>query len=129
VEPLAAACALASARAGHPVDVPGPHTTVMSGLAAGVVSPVAWPDVQARFDGFCALEDEAADEGVRRLAALGLDRGECAGAALGAATALLGRERTRADLGIDESSEVLLLLTEGVTDPERFARVVSNSSP
>jgi diaminopropionate ammonia-lyase len=129
VEPLAAACTIASARAGVPVEVPGPHRTAMAGLACGIPSPLAWPALAARFDAFCAIEEETADEGVRRLAALGLDRGECAGAAAGAALELLARPDARAALGVDAGSSVLLLLTEGVTDPERFARITRRAAP
>jgi diaminopropionate ammonia-lyase len=124
VEPLAAACTIASARAGRPVEVPGPHRTAMAGLACGIPSPLAWPALAARFDAFCAIAEETADEGVRRLAALGLERGECSGATVGAALALLRDDGARRALEVDERSTVLLLLTEGVTDPERFARVV-----
>jgi diaminopropionate ammonia-lyase len=114
VEPVHAACALESARAGRLVTVPGPHTTVMAGLACGIPSPVAWPAVSARFDAFCAIEDDLADEGVRRLAALGLDRGECSGGVVGAAQ----------ELELDGDASVLLLLTEGVTDHDRWRTVV-----
>jgi diaminopropionate ammonia-lyase len=129
VEPLAAACTIASARAGAPVEVPGPHDTAMAGLACGIPSPLAWPALAARFDAFCAIAEETADAGVRRLAALGLDRGECAGAAVGAALELLRRDEARAALGVDERSSVLLLLTEGITDPERFARITGRAAP
>jgi diaminopropionate ammonia-lyase len=129
VEPLAAACTIASARAGRPVAVPGPHPTAMAGLACGIPSPLAWPALAARFDAFCAIEEDTADEGVRRLAALGLDRGECSGATVGAALELLREDEARAALGVDESSSVLLLLTEGVTDPERFARITAPAAP
>ena len=114
VEPVNAACALASARAGRLVTVPGPHATVMAGLACGVCSPVAWPAVSARFDAFCAIEDAVADDGMRRLAALGLERGECSGGVVAA-----GRE-----LDLGEDASVLLLLTEGVTDADRWRTVV-----
>jgi len=123
VEPASAACMLASIRAGEPVDVPGPHTTVMAGLACGRPSPVAWPAVSARFDLYVAIDDATADAGVRRLAELGLARGECSGATVGAALQLLADADARAALGVGTDSSVLLLLTEGVTDPERFATV------
>ena len=35
VEPLSAACGLRSAEAGHPVEVPGPHRSIMAGLNCG----------------------------------------------------------------------------------------------
>lgn len=126
VEPAAAACALASARAGEPVSVPGPHTSAMAGLNCGTVSMIAWPALR-RMDAFSSIGDEHAEWGVRRLAELGLDRGACSGGVLGAARELLTGEhapRFREALGIGADASVLLFLTESVTDPEHFERIV-----
>jgi diaminopropionate ammonia-lyase len=120
VEPADAACALASVRAGDPVTVPGPHGSAMAGLNCGTLSLPAWPALRAGFAAFCAIDDAAALWGVRRLAALGLDRGECSGGVVGAARELLAHDR----LGLGPDATVLLPLTEGVTDPELFERTV-----
>jgi diaminopropionate ammonia-lyase len=124
VEPVSAACALESARAGGLTEVPGPHPSIMVGLNAGLPSLVAWPLVSAGFDLFCAIEDEVAVEGMRRLAALGLEAGECSGGAAGAAGRLLADPGARAALHAGAQSSVLVLLTEGVTDPDAYARLV-----
>jgi diaminopropionate ammonia-lyase len=129
VEPEAAACALASARAGEPVTVPGPHESSMAGLNCGTVSMIAWPAVR-RMDAFCSIGDDAAEWGVRRLAELGLDRGECSGGVLGAARELLAGDNApglREALGLGSSASVLLLLTESVTDPEHFERITGRA--
>jgi diaminopropionate ammonia-lyase len=112
VEPEAADCLRRSVLAGEPVTVPGPHDSIMAGLNCGTPSALAWPVVAAAFDAFMAIPDDTARAGMRRLAALGLDRGECAGGVVGAAGAL----------GVEGS--LLLLLTEGVTDPAEFEEVV-----
>jgi diaminopropionate ammonia-lyase len=125
VEPADAACVLESARAGELTEVPGPHRSIMAGLNAGLPSRVAWPLVSGGFELFCAAEDEVAVEGTRRLAALGLEAGECSGGAAGAAARLLGDPGAREVLGAAHDSTVLVLLTEGVTDPEEFARIVT----
>lgn len=125
VEPVTAACVLASARAGRITEVPGPHGSIMAGLNAGLPSLVAWPLVSGGFDLFSAAEDEVAVEGTRRLAGLGLEVGECSGGAAGAAARLLGDADAREALGAGADSTVLVLLTEGVTDPEAYARIVS----
>ncbi len=125
VEPVAAACMLESVRAGRITEVPGPHGSIMAGLNAGLPSLVAWPLVSAAFDLFCAAEDELAVEGTRRLAALGLEAGECSGGAAGAAAHLLADGAAREALRADSCSTVLVLLTEGVTDPAAYARIVS----
>lgn len=124
VEPAAAACALASARAGHPVTVaPGP-ASIMAGLNCATPSAAAWPAVFAGFDAFCAIGDAHARRGLRRLAAAGLDRGACAGGVAGALEALLGDPGHRAALDLPDRPTVLALLTEGVTDPGAFAAAV-----
>jgi diaminopropionate ammonia-lyase len=100
----------------------------MVGLNCGTPSLVAWPDVSAGFDVLCAISDELAIAGMRRLAAAGIEAGECSGGSVGAAGAILADPQARAALGIDASSAVCVLLTEGVTDPEAYARVVSGAA-
>ena len=68
VEPLSAACGLHSAEAGHPVEVPGPHDSIMAGLNCGMVSIIAWPTVSAGADVFVAVDDAAAEHAMRDLA-------------------------------------------------------------
>jgi diaminopropionate ammonia-lyase len=124
LEPETAACALESIKAGEPVTVPGPHESIMAGLNAGTVSQLAWPVLRDRFDAFCAIDDSWAEEGMRRLAASGVEAGEVSGGTVGAALAICGDDAARAALGIDEGSTLFLLLTEGVTDPDNWQRVV-----
>jgi diaminopropionate ammonia-lyase len=124
VEPTTAACVLESARAGEITEVPGPHGSIMAGLNAGLPSIVAWPLVSGGFDLFCAVEDALAISGMRRLADLGLAAGECSGGAVGACGALLGDPAAREALQADPATSVLVLLTEGVTDPVAYRRLV-----
>lgn len=131
VEPADAACLMASAQAGRPVTVEGPHESIMAGLNCGIPSPIAWPDLNAAFDAFCAITDDAAEWGMRRLAGLRIDSGECAGGTVGAARLLLAgpnSDELRTLLRIDSGATVLMPLTEGVTDPEHFARLIVQSA-
>jgi diaminopropionate ammonia-lyase len=125
VEPTSAACMLESARAGRITEVPGPHPSIMAGLNAGLPSLVAWPLVSGAFEGFAAVDDHVAVEGTRWLAELGLEVGEVSGGSAGAAARLLADGDARADLGADDGSTVLVLLTEGVTDPDAYVRIVA----
>jgi diaminopropionate ammonia-lyase len=124
LEPTSAACALESIRAGAPVSVPGPHESIMAGLNAGSVSQLAWPVLRDRFDAYCAIDDSWAEEGMRRLAAIGVSAGEVSGGTVGAALAICADESARDALGIGEGSSLFLLLTEGVTDPANWDRVL-----
>jgi diaminopropionate ammonia-lyase len=125
VEPGAAACMLESVRAGRITEVPGPHESIMAGLNAGLPSSVAWPMVSRGFDLLCAVQDAVAVEGMRTLAALGLEAGECSGGSVGATGLLMADSQARAELGAGPESSVLVILTEGVTDPDAYARLVA----
>ena len=107
VEPETAACALASAEAGEPVEVPGPHDSVMAGLNCGRVSPVAWPAVSRGVEAFCAVGDDRAREAVALLASDGITAGESGAAGLAGLLAF------RDELGL--AGTVLVVNTEGDT--------------
>ena len=131
VEPESAACALASARAGRLTSVPGPHDSIMAGLNCGTPTSIAWPVLRAGVDVFVAIDDERARDGMRTLAAAGLVSGETGAAGAGALLELLtgpDAEQHRALLGLDADSRVVLISTEGATDPENYARVVGRTT-
>lgn len=119
VEPDGAHCVLASVQAGEMVEVPGPHTSIMAGLNCGRPSPIAWPWVSSGFDLFTAIDDVHAEEGMRALADAGVVSGETGAAPAGALLAF-GAQR----LGLTPTSTVLLLSTEGATDPGAYERIV-----
>lgn len=122
VEPTSAACVAAAVAAGHVVEVPGPHTSIMAGLNCGLASEIALPTVTAAFDAFVAVDDEVAASAMRLLADHGMDVGETGAAAL---AGLMAVDADHHDaLPIPEGASVLLLATEGVTDPANFARIV-----
>jgi diaminopropionate ammonia-lyase len=123
VEPLSAACGLASAAAGRPVFVPGPHDSIMAGLNCGAVSVVAWPAVQTGVDAFVAIDDADAERAMRDLAALGVTAGETGAASLAGLRAVVDAPITAT--GIDLAGRnVLVLCTEGATDPVAYERIV-----
>lgn len=119
VEPVGAHCMLASIEAGEVVEVPGPHRSIMAGLNCGRPSPIAWPWVSSGYDLFTAIDDADAEEGMRALAAEGVVSGETGAAPAGALLAL-----GAALLGLSPASTVLLLSTEGATDPVAYERIV-----
>jgi diaminopropionate ammonia-lyase len=122
VEPDSAACVAAAVEAGHVVEVPGPHRSIMAGLNCGLASMLALPAVAAGFDAFVTIDDDRCRTAIRSLAAAGLDVGETGAAALGGLMAL--RSEHGAELPVPAEATVLLLATEGVTDPVNFERIV-----
>lgn len=120
VEPDTAACGLRSAEAGELVDVPGPHESIMAGLNCGRASELAWPRVVAGTDVFVAVDDAAAERAMRDLAALGIVAGETGGSGLAGLRALVEAEPGR----LPADATVLVLNTEGPTDPSGYERIV-----
>jgi diaminopropionate ammonia-lyase len=126
-EPDRAACLMASAEAGQLTAVDGPLDTVMAGLACGEPSLLAWQELERAAFGFVSIPDEAAVACMRALHRRQprIVAGESAVAGL-AALLLAGRDGFgRAALGLGEDSRVLLLGTEGATDPDLYARLVA----
>jgi diaminopropionate ammonia-lyase len=132
VEPSQAACLMASARAGHPVAVEGPLSTTMAGLRNREVSPLAFEAVQPIVDAYVAIDDHWAHDAMRRFARPAGDdpviaAGASGSAALGGLLAVCTdptmapvRERLR----IGPASRVLVIVSEGVTDPQLRSQVV-----
>jgi len=119
VEPLDANCVMASALAGRLVTVPGPHRSVMAGLNCGQPSLVAWPLVSTGLNTLVAVDDQAARQAVRDLAAIGVEAGETGAAALAGINALQAHGP-----GVAAGATVLALCTEGPTDPEEWRRTL-----
>lgn len=136
VEPASADCVLESLRAGELVTVTGPHDSIMVGLNCGTPSEIAWPYVSRGLDAVVAIEDGWACGAMRELADAGIVAGETGAAALAGLTALCdeatdGTDATdvRNALGLDVTSSVLILSTEGATDPEAWTRIVGRPVP
>ncbi|HEV2528120.1 MAG TPA: diaminopropionate ammonia-lyase [Thermomicrobiales bacterium] len=89
VEPVTAACVLASVRAGQATTVPTPGT-VMNGLNCGTPSSLAWPVVRDGLDAAVAVTDDAARVAMRDLATAGVAAGPSGAASLAGVRELLG---------------------------------------
>jgi diaminopropionate ammonia-lyase len=124
VEPCAADCLRRSIEAGTRVTVPGPHESVMAGLNCGEVSYAAWTTLRNGVRASVAVTDDESIAAVRMLAALGIRSGASGAAALAGAIALTQSSHRQAIYGGKRSGVTLLLNSEGVTDPERYAAMV-----
>jgi diaminopropionate ammonia-lyase len=103
----------------------------MAGLNCGTPSPVAWPRVSRGVDWFVSIDDDRARQAMRMLADAGIAAGETGAAALGGLVAFAsGTDRPRrwAEAGIDERTTVLVLCTEGATDPAAYRRIVGRDA-
>jgi diaminopropionate ammonia-lyase len=126
VEPLDAACVLASLHHGSPATVPGPHRSMMAGLNCGTPSLVAWPAMRDGLAGALAVHDDHTAWAMRAAATAGIALGESGAASLAGLHALASPEYRplREGIGLGPHSSVVLLATETVTDPVNYARVV-----
>lgn len=130
VEPTSAACVLESVAAGHIVTLGHPQTSVMAGLNCATPSLIAWPLVSRGIDAYLAVPDGYVGEATRTLAADGIVAGECGAAGLAAMSALATDDHlaeAREALSLGPQSRVLLLSTEGATDPDAYDRMVGGA--
>lgn len=133
VEPTHADCVYRSLEAGRPVVVGGDLDTVMAGLACGEVSELAWEILHGGANAAVAVDDAYALEAVRMLArpAAGdapIVAGETGGAGLAALLAARDYPDVRRTLALDAGSRVLLLGSEGDTDPAIYREVVGRTA-
>lgn len=129
VEPVSARCVMESLRAGRPIRLPFPQTSIMAGLNCGTPSLVAWPLMERGLDAMVAVSDGWAASAVVSLADAGLVAGETGSAALaGLQAVMLDRagEPVRTALHLGPGSSVLVLCTEGATDPATWQQIVGS---
>ena len=129
VEPARAACVYATAEAGRPVRIPHEQPTVMAMLECHEPSLVAWRVLARLGDAFMTVDEEDAVAVMNRLARpAGHDPAIVSGESGGAGLAGLIRAACdmdmRAALGLDARSRVLVVNSEGATDPGRYAELV-----
>jgi diaminopropionate ammonia-lyase len=129
VEAENADCVYQSIDAGRWVSVGGELDTIMAGLAAGEVSRYAWTVLERGADFCMTIPDEAAIATMQLLARAPfgdqvVTAGESGVAGLAAALVVCRDENARATLGIDPSSRILTIGTEGATDPVLYERIV-----
>lgn len=135
-EPVSAACYLESARARRPVSLRGPFSSNMTGLSSGEVSSIAWPSIAAAADAFVAIEDESSMLAMRALAHPTdgdpvITAGASGACGLAVLLEILRDEKllpVREASGLSSLSRVLVINTEGATDPELYARVTGAAS-
>ena len=133
VEPLGAACLYESALAGVPTPAVGEVHTIMAGLDCGRVSPLAWDILVGGADFFMTVPDSVVPDGMRLLATgasshVSIVAGESAVAGLAALLQAARDSRLRFQLGLQPDSSVLLLGTEGDTDPELYHQLTGRSA-
>ncbi len=112
--------------------VSGDLDTIMAGLACGEPCTIGWDLLSSYADYFVSMPDNGAAKGMRVLAnPLGEDchiiSGESGAAPFGLVCEVLENEEM-ADikelLGLDETSRLLFISTEGATDRQSYRKIV-----
>jgi diaminopropionate ammonia-lyase len=116
VEPTDADCLLESIASpdGSIQVAKGKQNSIMAGLNCGTPSLVAWPLLREALDGFVAVDDAYAEDAMRQLAPKVVS-GESGAAGLAGLLALPKEA---------QGQDVLLISTEGDTDPESYRRIL-----
>jgi diaminopropionate ammonia-lyase len=134
MEPSNAACFLASALAGdgRPRAVTGNLATIMAGLACGEPSPMAWNLLRDFCCAYVSCDDYVAADGIRILANPVatdpfVEAGESGAVGIGLLDLLANRQpfgELREALELGPRSRILLLNTEGATDPDNYREIL-----
>jgi diaminopropionate ammonia-lyase len=133
VEPEQADCLYQSAIVGAPANATGSVDSLMAGLACGETSPLAWQILQPCIDDFMTVSDESAAHAMRCLAYptahdIPMVSGESGAAGLAGLQMVLSDVAVAQSLGIDATSRILLISTEGATAPSVYHECVGESA-
>lgn len=133
VEPARAACLHASAAAGRAVKVAETEPTIMAMLECYEPSLIAFRVLAHLADGFMTVEEDAAPEVMRRLATPcpgdpAVIAGESGGVGLAGLMTVLRDEGLARQLGLGPTARVLVINTEGATDPALYETLVGRSA-
>ena len=116
---------------GSRVDVTGDMFTIMAGLACGEANTVSWDILRNHADAFVSCPDWVSANGTRIYGApmkgdAQVISGESGSVTLGVVHALMTKpeyKELKEALKLDENSEVLLVSSEGDTDPDRYREI------
>jgi diaminopropionate ammonia-lyase len=128
IESEYAACLMKSARQGRPATVKIRHETVMAGMSCGEVSLIAWEILRRAASNFVTIADAAVAPTMRMLAsgmAGGgeIEAGECSAPGPAALIAAACDQGLRREMRLDANSQVLVIGSEGATDPAIYAEI------
>ena len=126
VESHMSACMRDSLVAGTPTLVDITEETLMAGLSCGEVSTLAWHIMKPTVSHCITIGDEAVAPLMRwfHRRTPSIEAGECSTSGLAACLAAHADPAARQQLGFGPDSVVLLLGTEGATDPDFYQSII-----
>ncbi|MDY0235261.1 MAG: diaminopropionate ammonia-lyase [Gudongella sp.] len=132
IEPEKADCIYRSIVAGKIEKVDGDMNTIMAGLACGEPNTISWDIIRDYSDGALSCSDEVTALGMRILGNpikddVKIISGESGALGMGILYSVMKKkefEEIKEKLKLDEDSSVLIISTEGDTDPENYRDLV-----
>ena len=131
VEPVSSNCLFRSISKGKRVSFNSKNRTSMAGLDCGSVSTLAWDILKKNLTGSISIEDDLMEIAIRKLSnPIKLDSkiisGESGASTLGALIGLCSSSIFKdfnLNCRINNKSSILLISTEGDTDPSNYDRI------
>ena len=135
VEPHSANCLFESIKAGHRVSVENDETTIMAGLNCGSLSTLGWEILKNSLIGSMSIPDKLSEEAMKILAypVSGdpvIVSGESGASGLAGLIGLCNTDKYgtfKEKIDLNKSTKVLVINTEGDTDPLNYQRIVADN--
>jgi len=136
VEPNDAACVLKSAKNKKIVSLQNDMKSIMAGLSCGTPSKLAFDILNSLSDFFIKCSDDVTEKGMQILGRQEFGDPQIISGESGAVTTgllyyLLSDEKYKSmakELQLDKDSKILLISTEGNTDPENYKKIVNTET-
>jgi len=130
VEPELAPCLFVSAKNGKATAFKIEKETMMAGLSCGEPSEIAWLILSSSVKGYITIPDSLVAPSIRMLAKpdngdSALEAGESAVAGLCGLLGAATQDELRESLELTPQSRVLIIGSEGVTDPHIFEAIMN----
>ena len=115
---------------GKPHAIEGNPETIMAGLNCGTPCSITWPVLRDAVSFYCACEDCITERGMRAYALPengdpAIVSGESGAVTYGLLLEILEDSELRKLWKIDENSAILLINTEGATDPVNYRKILT----
>jgi len=132
VEPIESAGFFDSIKYGNGNIIParGKMKTIMAGLNCGIPSSIAWPVLKNNTDVFITVSDKYAKDAMRAYYLEDIISGESGASGLAGLLAIIKNKElvnVKMKLNISNTTNILLISTEGNTDPDNFNKIVINN--
>jgi diaminopropionate ammonia-lyase len=130
VEPSDCDCFLESVKygSGEPLPTRGKKESIMAGLNCGIPSPIAWPIIRDGMHLFIGITDNYAEDAMRAYYKEKITSGESGASGLAGLLALIRDpelKQAREKIALNKNARILLINTEGDTDPVNYKKIIS----